>query len=186
MRCWTSGKTGFGNPSRFPADFQKNRKFGEIVEMARKFLVTAANFLEGSKLFSFFLKFPEFYTCLIALCYLQVHMPTLDAMLSVKEQWQASEQLRVARPNFSELRIHWTRPFPTFHQLHAKQPHQSWTMLSSRVPEPADACHAFAPLLCCTLARLLPPIFVIECYWSILVVDLIGTFKNEHSSRLET
>ena len=27
-------------------------------------------------------------------------MPTLNAMLSVKEQWQASEQLRVARHNF--------------------------------------------------------------------------------------
>ena len=38
--------------------FPENRKFGEIVEIARKFQVTAANFLEGSKLFNFFLKFP--------------------------------------------------------------------------------------------------------------------------------
>ena len=38
--------------------FPKNRKFGEIVEIAGKFQVTAANFLEGSKLFNFFLNFP--------------------------------------------------------------------------------------------------------------------------------
>ena len=34
--------------------FPKNRKFGEIVEIAGKFQVTTANFLEGSKLFIFF------------------------------------------------------------------------------------------------------------------------------------
>ena len=38
--------------------FPKNRKFGEIVEIAGKFQVTTANFLEGFKLFNFFLNFP--------------------------------------------------------------------------------------------------------------------------------
>ena len=58
----TSGKTWFGNLYQFPANFRKNgkyRKFREIQEIPRKYLVITTNFSEARKSFTIFLDFPK-------------------------------------------------------------------------------------------------------------------------------
>ena len=55
--------------------FPKNRKFQEIMEIPRKFLVTTTNFLEGFEIVHLFSWFSNTISvCFISLCYLEVCM----------------------------------------------------------------------------------------------------------------
>jgi len=102
------------------------------------------------------------------------------------------------RPSWTELRMRWgrlgvdcststewwTRPFPAFHQPHAKQPHRSLTVLSSTHPpifvlDPPIFVAPSPARLHRTLARPSLPTLIIASYWSFFLPSLCTQFGSQ-------